>query len=599
MQEVSITLIEYDVALSYASEDRPYVRAVADRLQAAGVRVFYDEFATTQTWGTELPETFLDIFQKKAWFAVAFISAHYVNKPWTLHEGRSALARALVEHRAYFLPVRMDDSELPGLRPTIGYIDGRSTSPEQLAGKVLEMLEAIPSTRTSTTALVEAPVETPGEVRSEEKDVAIANAINQGDDLYIVMDLGGTKAYVSLMTSEAESLYDKRHATQNHNDADRLLEFIRTGIRGPIDRIHELTGMSVSDAERRIKAIGIAFPGPTDSEQGLVLDASNFYIKNFPLAEKISKTFDIETFVDNDVNLGVLGEAWKGAGEGYRNIVGIMIGTGIGGGIIVNGQIYRGRNKTAGEIGHVTLNLDSDIRCGCGQYGCFEALASRKSMARDLRRRKLDKGIKDRIWTEKNLLSNEIAKFYSYGDADAVAVVNRAAEICGKAAFSLLNLFNPEIIIFNGGFVQQLGEVFLTPVREEAKKCMNAVYSLDDKQIPIVLGNLRNPVLFGACKMAIDRSGRKVERTREEILSVLGDGLSDDDRILLKELYRYGRPVPITGHPDSDYSKDKLRNLRNRGLVSTGPGPSFRLSDEVKISDLGKIVVDEFLASEI
>ena len=83
------------------------------------------------------------------------------------------------------------------------------------------------------------------------------------------------------MTSEAESLYDKRHATQNHNDADRLLEFIRTGIRGPIDRIHELTGMSVSDAERRIKAIGIAFPGPTDSEQGLVLDASNFYIKNF------------------------------------------------------------------------------------------------------------------------------------------------------------------------------------------------------------------------------------------------------------------------------------------------------------------------------
>ena len=324
-----------------------------------------------------------------------------------------------------------------------------------------------------------------------------------------------------------------------------------------------------------------------------------FILRTSPLAEKISKTFDIETFVDNDVNLGVLGEAWKGAGEGYRNIVGIMIGTGIGGGIIVNGQIYRGRNKTAGEIGHVTLNLDSDIRCGCGQYGCFEALASRKSMARDLRRRKLDKGIKDRIWTEKNLLSNEIAKFYSYGDADAVAVVNRAAEICGKAAFSLLNLFNPEIIIFNGGFVQQLGEVFLTPVREEAKKCMNAVYSLDDKQIPIVLGNLRNPVLFGACKMAIDRSGRKVERTREEILSVLGDGLSDDDRILLKELYRYGRPVPITGHPDSDYSKDKLRNLRNRGLVSTGPGPSFRLSDEVKISDLGKIVVDEFLASEI
>ena len=276
-----------------------------------------------------------------------------------------------------------------------------------------------------------------------------------------------------------------------------------------------------------------------------------------------------------------------------------MIGTGIGGGIIVDGQIYRGRNKTAGEIGHVTLNLDSDIQCGCGQYGCFEALASRKSMARDLRKRKLNKGIKDRIWAENNLLSNEIAKYYSYGDEDAVAVVNHAAEICGKAAFSLLNLFNPEIIIFNGGFVQQLGEVFLLAVREEAKKCMNAVYSLDDKKIPIVLGNLRNPVLFGACKMAIDRSGRKVEYTKEEILSIIGGGLSDDDQVLLKELYRYGRPVPITGHPDSDYSKDKLRNLRNRGLAVTGPGPSFRSSDEVAISDVGKLVVDEFLTSEI
>lgn len=598
MAEISISPIEYDVALSYASEDRPYVRVVADRLQASGVRVFYDEFATTQTWGIELPETFLDIFEKKAWFAVAFISTHYVSKPWTRYEGRSALSRALVEHRAYFLPVRLDDSELPGLRQTVGYIDARSTTPEQLVNKILEMLEAIPSPRNSTVTLVEAPIETPDEVRSKDKDTALVDAVSRGDDLYIVMDLGGTKAYVSVMTSEAESLYDKRHATKDHNDADMLLEFIRTGIRGPIDRIHELTGMSIQDAERRIKAIGIAFPGPTDSERGLVLDASNFNIKNFSLADKIRNTFGIETFIDNDVNLGVLGEAWKGAGENYRNIVGIMIGTGIGGGIIVNGQIYRGRNKTAGEIGHITLNLDSDIQCGCGQYGCFEALASRQSMARDLRKRKRDRGFQDRIWAEKNLLSNEIAKFYSYGDADAVAVVNRAAEICGKAVFSLLNLFNPEIIIFNGGFVQQLGEVFLGPVREEAKKCMNAVYSLGDKHIPIVLGNLRNPVLFGACKMAIDRSTGKVEHSKDEILSIIAAGLGEDDWVLLRELYRYGGPVPITGHPDSDYSKSKLRNLRNRGLVSTGPGPSFRYSDEVRITNLGKVIVEQSLTSE-
>ena len=218
--------------------------------------------------------------------------------------------------------------------------------------------------------------------------------------------------------------------------------------------------MKPKNVERRIKAIGIAFPGPTDFAEGVALDASIFRIKNLRLADRVHDTFDIETLVDNDVNLGVWGEAWKGAAHGYENVVGFMIGTGIGGGIIINGQIYRGRNKTAGEIGHMIVNLDSDIQCGCRQYGCFEALASRKSMARDLHARKLKQGFRGMMWAEETLLSNEIAWYYRNGDADALAVVHQAAEVCGKAVFSILNLFNPEIIVFNGGFVQQLGDAF-------------------------------------------------------------------------------------------------------------------------------------------
>jgi glucokinase len=596
MPESSIALLEYDVAFSYASEDRPYVRAVAERLHAQGIRVFYDEFATTELWGAELPEIFLDIFHKKARFAVAFISAHYVSKPWPMHEGRNALARALVEHGTYFLPVRLDDSELPGLRPTIGYIDARVTSPEQLSAMILEKLGAVPGGTATDATLIKASAESPDEVRSAERDAAVIGAVTQGDELYIVMDLGGTKAYVSLMTREAKRLYDKKFTTESQNDVDGLLEFIRRCIRGPIDRIHELTGMKPADVEKRVKAIGIAFPGPTDFERGLVLDASNFNIKNFRLADKVHETFGIETFVDNDVNLGALGEAWKGAAVGYENVIGIMIGTGIGGGIIVNDQIYRGRNKSAGEIGHMILNLDSEMQCGCGQYGCFEALASRKSMARDLHKRKWEQGLRSRVWAEKNLLSNEIAMYYRYGDADAMAVVNRAAEICGKAVFSLLNLFNPQIIVFNGGFVQQLGEIFLAPVREEAKKCMNAVYSLADNRIPIALGKLSNPVLFGACKMAIEGSGGKVERSRQQIIAAITGGeLNEDDRLLLEELYVHGAPVAINRHSDGDYSEDKLRALRNRGLVRTGNGLSFRRADGVEITDLGKVVVEEVL----
>jgi hypothetical protein len=216
-------------------------------------------------------------------------------------------------------------------------------------------------------------------------------------------------------------------------------------------------------------------------------------------------------------------------------------------------------------------------------------------MARDISKRKRERGNNDRLWGQNNLLSNQIAAYYLQGDRDVIAVVNRAAEICGKGVFTLLNLFNPEIIVFNGGFVQQLGQVFLDPVREEANKCMNAVYSLGDKKIPIVLGELRNPVLFGACKMAIEGSAGRAQRAREEILSGICADLSEDDLNLLKEIRNHGEPVPTTDHSGSDLTKDRLRLLRNRGLISTEPGQSFKHSNSVTITDLGRIVVEEVL----
>src|SRR5260370_37219877 len=114
-----------------------------------------------------------------------------------MHEGRSALAKALVEHRTYFLPVKLDDTELPGLRRTVGYVDARSTSPEELADMIMEKLATVPISKPSGAVplFVDAPVETPDEVRSKERDEALMNAVRQGEDLYIVMDLGGTNPY--------------------------------------------------------------------------------------------------------------------------------------------------------------------------------------------------------------------------------------------------------------------------------------------------------------------------------------------------------------------------------------------------------------------
>lgn len=594
MADASINTFEYDVALSYASEDLDYVHPVAEGLKQGGARVFYAGFEQASTFGEVLSELFVDIFQKKARFTVVFISASYIDKPWPLLEGRIALGRALFEHQTYLLPVRLDDSDLPGLLPTIGYVDGRSTSPAELVDLVLQKLGQRPGLASPTTIEVAVPPETEGETRIAAGQESLREAISRHDDLYLVMDLGGTKAYVSLMNADAERIFDKRFATTSHTNSDELFEFIKGCFRNTVDRIHEVAGMRVSEVWGYVKALGIAFPGPTDTEAGLILDASNFRIRNFPLRQRMRAAFeDIPTFIDNDVNLAVLGETWKGAAQGYRNVVGIMIGTGIGGGIIVDGQIYRGRNKTAGEMGHVVLNYDSDEQCGCGQYGCFEALASRSAMARDLHRAKWGQGLRTRLWEERSLGSNEIAFYYRSGDTDAVAVVTRAAETCGKAVFSILNLFNPEIIVFNGGFVQQLGEAFLEPVRHEATKCMNAVYSLGDNRIPIEIGTLENPVLVGACKMAIDGVSGTRAHTKEQVLQAVADQLDQDDLDLLEALYRHGSSAPIGGDPRSPVYKEQLRALRDRGLIRTEAGASLGRSESVQITELGRILIQE------
>jgi len=129
--------LAFDVALSFAGEDRAYVQEVAHCLADAKAKVFYDEFQTVSLWGKDLVEHLQDIYQNQARFCVLFISEHYVKKPWPTHERRSALARALVAKAEYLLPARFDDSTLPGLQPTISYVDLRKLSPNDFAALVL------------------------------------------------------------------------------------------------------------------------------------------------------------------------------------------------------------------------------------------------------------------------------------------------------------------------------------------------------------------------------------------------------------------------------------------------------------------------------
>jgi uncharacterized protein (TIGR00288 family) len=134
---------QYDVCLSFAGEDRAYVKQVADALQARGIRVFYDEYERSQLWGKNLYIHLDDVYRRMARYCIVFISEHYAEKLWTNHERESAQARAFSASEEYLLPVRFDDTAIPGIRPTTGYIDLRATSPEELAGLIAEKLGRI------------------------------------------------------------------------------------------------------------------------------------------------------------------------------------------------------------------------------------------------------------------------------------------------------------------------------------------------------------------------------------------------------------------------------------------------------------------------
>jgi hypothetical protein len=168
------TIYEYDIALSFAGEDRPYVEAVAQGLADAGVKVFYDQYESTTLWGKDLYTHLRDVYSKRARFTLLFSSEHYAKKVWTNHERESAQARALAERSEYILPARFDDSEIPGLLSTIGYIDLRVVRPPELVQKILEKLGRRPPSWSSTAAAFPGETTSPVEsVRSRAVRLAV------------------------------------------------------------------------------------------------------------------------------------------------------------------------------------------------------------------------------------------------------------------------------------------------------------------------------------------------------------------------------------------------------------------------------------------
>lgn len=292
------------------------------------------------------------------------------------------------------------------------------------------------------------------------------------------IDLGGTKIMAVLADSDGNVLGEARRATRGEE-----------GIAVVVDRIAMTAKDAIAKADVKPSAVGaagIGAPGPVDTAAGVVYNPPNLPgWQQVPLGPKLQEALGIPVFVDNDVNVGTLGEFVLGAGRGTRDMVALFVGTGIGGGLIIDGRLHRGFRGAAGEIGHMIVDPNGPV-CGCGRKGCLEAFASRTAIERDVQAG-LAAGratiVGDLIASSKRnrLTSGVIAKALAENDALMMEIIERAQFHLGLAVASIVNFLDPEMIVFGGGVVESLGDDFLAPIRRIAQP-----YYLQQKDAELV-----------------------------------------------------------------------------------------------------------------
>lgn len=309
------------------------------------------------------------------------------------------------------------------------------------------------------------------------------------------IDVGGTKVMAAAFGETGEILSRARAKTRAwRGDKDVFATILHTARR------------AIEQAEidsNHLAAVGIGAPGPINPETGYIIEAANMKLKDFPLGPRLSEEFGCPVTVENDVSAGVYGEFRAGAARGATNVLGVFVGTGIGGGIIVNGEMYRGTSFNAGEVGHITLELGGP-RCGCGNRGCLEALASRTAMTRDIRRaikRGKKTSLSKLLVKETDVLSGrDLGRAYAAGDELVMKVVNRAAKVIGIGLGSLVNVIAPEIVVLGGGVVEAMGDEFVGRIERSMRTTAFDVSTKDLKVAWAALGD--DAGVIGAATLA-------------------------------------------------------------------------------------------------
>lgn len=306
------------------------------------------------------------------------------------------------------------------------------------------------------------------------------------------IDVGGTTVKIGLFCTDGTLLENWEIPTRKDEGGAYILEDIVKSLK---DKWEEKE-ISVDD----VTGIGIGIPGPI-TEDGTVLKCANLGWGVFNVANELSRLTGIENVkVGNDANVAALGEMWKGGGQGYKDVVMITLGTGVGGGVILNGKILTGTRGAAGEIGHITVNYDETDTCGCGKHGCLEQFASATGIVKEAKRMLLASDKPSKLRDVEYLSAKIIFDLAKEGDELANAMVEQLGRYLGLAASYVAGVIDPEVFVIGGG-VSKAGEMLTTLIKKYYEQ--NVMFALKNKEFKLAtLGN--DAGIYGSAKMVLE-----------------------------------------------------------------------------------------------
>jgi glucokinase len=311
------------------------------------------------------------------------------------------------------------------------------------------------------------------------------------------VDLGGTKILSLAVDPSGAVRGEDLRATDAEDGPDAVLGRIAESL---------LAAVTQAGPAARLRAAGIATPGPIDFERGVVVQAPNLPgWRDVPVAERLGAMLSLPVVIENDANAAAWGEFVYGAGRGARHMIYLTVSTGIGGGIVLDGHMYRGASGAAGEMGHIQI-VDDGPLCGCGAHGCLEQLASGTAIAR----RGRDAVAAGRapllaatVAGSDDVSAEQVHEAALQGDAGARAVIEEAARYLGRGLTAFVNIFNPDLIVIGGG-ASKIGPMLLDPALAEMRR---TAMRLPLEHVQIVAAALGGRAgALGAAALAAERT---------------------------------------------------------------------------------------------